>query len=81
MLTLTVKEIVDLANFAGLSVTAPTDADELETEISVMACPPEGVKNEGEESDPDSVSHYKHIAYVTEYPEEGCCGLGDERAP
>ena len=46
-----------------------------------MACPPEGVKNEGEESDPDSVSHYKHIAYVTEYPEEGCCGLGDERAP
>ena len=82
MLILSVAEIRDLARFAGLMIddtTAPSK-DELETEVTVMACPPEGVRNEGEESDPDSVSHYKHIAYCTEYPGEGCAGLGDEIA-
>lgn len=82
MLTMTVAEIRDLARFAGLMIddtTVPTD-DDLETEITVTACPAEGVKNEGEPSDPDSVSRYKHVAYFTEYPEEGCMGLGDEIA-
>ena len=82
MLTLTVAEIRDLARFAGLMIddtTAPSD-EELETEITVKACPPEGVFNTGEPSDSESVSHFKHIAYLEEYPEEGCTGLGDEIA-
>lgn len=82
MLILSVAEIRDLARFAGLMIddtTKPTD-DELETQITVAPCPAEGIRNEGEPSDPDSVSHYKHLAYCTEYPEEGCVGLGDEIA-
>lgn len=82
MLTLTVAEIRDLARFAGLMIddtTKPTD-DELETQITVAACPAEGIRNEGEPTDLDSVSHYRHMAYCTEYPEEGCTGLGDEIA-
>lgn len=80
MLTLTVAEIRDLARFAGLMIddtTTPAD-DELDAEFTIVACPPEGVRNEGEESGPDSVSHYRYGAYSTEYPEEGCIGLGPE---
>lgn len=83
MLNLTVAEIRDLAAFAGLKIDTaiPAADDEQETEITVAACPPEGVKNEAEPSDPDSVSHYRFIAYCTEYPEEGCMGLGNELPP
>ena len=82
MLTMTVAEIRDLARFAGLMIddTTTPDDDELEAEITVKGCPAEGVHNRGEPTDADSVSHYKLIAYFTEYPEEGCIGLGDEIA-
>ena len=82
MLILSVAEIRDLALFAGLMIddtTKPT-GDELETQITVASCPAEGICNDGEPSDSDSVSHYKHVAYCTEYPEEGYTGLGDEIA-
>lgn len=82
MLTLTVAEIRDLARFAGLSIDetfGPSD-DELETLITVGLCPAEGMRNDGEPSDPESVSHYKHMAYYTDYPDEGGIGLGDEIA-
>lgn len=82
MIKLTVAEIKTLAEFAGLVVDAyGMDESDMEAEITVCDCPPEGIKNEGEPSDPDSVSHYSRIAYVTEYPEEGCIGLGPEVEP
>jgi len=83
MLTLTVAEIRDLARFAGLMIddaTTPTD-DELDAEFTIAAYPPEGARNEGEETDPDSVSHYRYVVYSTEYPEEGCIGIGLELPP
>ncbi len=82
MLTLTVAEIRDLAAFAGLKIdtTVPAADDERETQITVAPCPAVGIRNEGEPSAPDAVSHYRHVAYCTEYPEEGCMGLGDEIA-
>lgn len=78
MLTLTVAEIKDLAEFAGLVLdkSVSYDADELETEIVVMECPKEGVRD-----DDGKPTHYAHIAYFAEYPEEGCCPLGAELVP
>ena len=75
MLTLTIKEIADLAECAGL-MFAPNggpDEDDKDTEISIMDCPKEGVKD-----DDGKPTHYAHIAYFSEYPEEGCYPLGDE---
>lgn len=78
-ITLTMQQIKELAEFAGMKVEAEGfDADDMETELTVRECPDSGIINCGEESDPDSVSHYAHIAYYTDYPEEGCIGLGPE---
>ena len=75
MLTLTVAEIVDLAQCAGLVLKegCEPDADELETEIVVMECPKAGLR--GDDGRP---THYAHIAYFAEYPEEGSYPLGPE---
>lgn len=80
--TLTMREIISLVEFTGLSTIncEGISEDELETLFTVALCPAEGVHNDGEPADPNSVSHYKHIAFCTEYPEEGCVGLGDELA-
>ena len=75
MLTLTVAEIKDLAECAGLALRHDVtyDADELETEIVVMECPKEGVLD-----DDNKPTHYAHIAYFAEYMEEGSHPLGEE---
>lgn len=75
MLILTVAEIKDLAECAGLVLdkSVSYEADELETEIVIMACPKEGVRD-----DDGKPTHYAHIAYFGEYPEEGSYPLGDE---
>lgn len=75
MLTLTVAEIKDLAECAGLVLDKGVsyDADEPETEIVVMECPKAGVRD-----DDGKPTHYAHIAYFAEYPEEGNYPLGDE---
>lgn len=75
MITLTVAEIVDLAKCAGLVLKegCEPDADELETEIVVMECPKAGVRD-----DDGKPTHYAHIAYFAEYPEEGSYPLGPE---
>lgn len=77
MLTLTVAEIYDLACMAGFTINhTPAfmpDADEMETEITVMVCPKEGVLN-----DDGKPEHYTHIAYFDEYPEEGSHPLGEK---
>lgn len=78
MLTLTVAEIKDLAEFAGLVLdkSVSYDDDELETEIVVMECPKEGVRD-----DDGKPKHYAHIGYFAEYPEEGSYPLGAELVP
>ena len=75
-ITLTGKEIKDLAEFAGFEVRELTGMEEeaLETEISITECSKDGIKGE----DSEEVKHYAHIAYMAEYPEEGCYPLGDE---
>jgi hypothetical protein len=75
-LTLTVNEIADLARFAGIALdeTRLPDADEGETEISVGPCPKGGLYEE--EDGPRT--HYRLIAWLEEYPEEGSMGLGPE---
>lgn len=72
---LTAKEIADLAEFAGFTINrASIDDDELETSYTVTDCPASGVTEE----DSDVFRHYAHIAYSTEYPNEGVHPLGDE---
>lgn len=77
-MVLTVREIYDLACFAGFTINhskmfMPSE-DEMETEITAVDCPASGVLDE------DGVSrrYYTKIAYYTEYPEEGVVGLGEE---
>lgn len=77
-LILTVAEIRDLAEFAGVmqhGVPLPLDADELETEIVIGDCPKQGIDNDGE------VEHYRHMAWYYEYPEEGVFPLGEKVPP
>ena len=68
---LTAKEIKDLAEFAGFYVAA--DDNILETEYVIEKCSPKGVSD-----DDGIIRHYKHIAYLEEYPDEGVYPLGDE---
>ena len=72
MITLTGKEILELALCAGFSVVENYDSDELETEWDIQACPAEGVLN-----DDNEIEHYRHVAWLAEYPEEGAFPLGD----
>lgn len=70
-LTLTIEEIKDLAEFAGLRVNDDDlDSDNRDTEITVTECPKQGVKDE------TKIVHCRHIAYLEEYPEEGVMPLG-----
>lgn len=63
MLTLTVAEIKDLAECAGLVLKEDClpDADELETEITVIPCPESVVLN-----DDGKPTHFAHIAYIAD---------------
>lgn len=78
MLTLTVEQIKDLAEFAGFTLHSRFMPEEMVSEVVICECPANGVKCEGEPSDPMAVAHYKHVAYFAEYPDEGCHGLGPE---
>lgn len=73
--TLTVDQIKDLAEMAGLRVEGDITDDDRETEITVETCPPDGVDDEG------TMRHYRHIAYYDEYPGEGVYPLGPEIRP
>ncbi len=73
-ITLTAQEIRHLAQFCGMILQEPTAAeaeDERETEIIVAPWPEKGVKG-----DDGMLSPHNHIAYLAEYPEEGCVPLG-----
>lgn len=79
-ITLTLEQIIDLAEFAGLNVAKDTE-DDADTEYHVYNCPPEGVLNEGEPGDAGSRAHYEYVVVSGEYPDEGCVGLGPEVIP
>ena len=69
---LSVKQIVELAEFAGVYIDRyKLSKDEMETPIAIMKCP-EGMKWEDE---PNAV--YEYAAYYDEYPQEGIVPLGD----
>ena len=69
---LSVKEILDLAEFAGLSIDREKiNSYEMETPIAIMKCP-ESMRWEDE---PNTV--YEYAAFYEEYPQEGQMPLGD----
>ena len=67
MITLTVREIFDLAQCAGFRVEK-TDVDDLDVEITIIRT--EDIVN-------GDLKYYNHLAYYTELPEEGYYPLGD----
>lgn len=70
--TLTVAEIQELAEFAGIRVDrSRSPLDDSEMEITIEPCPEEGIAEED-----GSRGHYRHIAYYEDYPEEGAWPLG-----
>ncbi|MGH8078924.1 MAG: hypothetical protein ACREP7_00025 [Lysobacter sp.] len=76
MITLTLREIKDLAEYAGLvfephSVSGLTD--EMETEFTIADAPTQGVTD-----DLGRTQRYAHIAWETDCPDEGCYPLGNE---
>lgn len=73
---LTIAEIRDLAQFAGLVLTdeCKSDTSEDESEIAVEECPEGGLID----TDAARVCRYAHVAYFANYPDEGSHGLGPE---
>ena len=71
--TLTGKEIREIAELAGLQFVEHDYTDEYETEIAIESCPDKGILN-----DDNAPEHYRLIAFLNEYPEEGCIGLGEK---
>ena len=76
MLILTGKEIKDLAEAVGLVIVPNDYTEELEIEMAIIDCPTSGVLD-----DDGKALHYEHVAYLSEYPEEGTFPLGDEICP
>jgi hypothetical protein len=73
-ITLTAEEIRQLAQFCGMVVQPPTTSeaeDERETQITIAPWPKKGVAG-----DDGMLPPRRHIAYLSEYPEEGCVPIG-----
>lgn len=71
---LTAAEIRDLAMLAGFVIDT-LDVD-MAMDFTVEDCPKCGIKYDNGE-----VLHYEHVAYDSEYPEEGVLPLGDPVEP
>lgn len=70
---LTGKEIRDLAESAGFTVSLGNmDADILEQEFSIEACPKNGVQN-----DDGTVQHYNYVMTCDGCDGNECIPLGD----
>ncbi len=74
-LTLTVEQIKDLAEFAGLTLNSRfgLSEDELASEITIDTALPDGVV-----MDNGDKKKFSHVAWFADYPDEGCCPLGPE---
>ena len=69
----TVKEIAELAAFAGLTVVDESFDDEGESEIQIISGQGRFI------IDDDGSRHsFPFIAWFNEYPEEGAMGIGKE---
>lgn len=76
-ITLTVREILDLARAAGLMVqdpVSPIDDDDMETEYTIFERDGRVQVND----DDGTPRFYAHGAFLSEYPEEGTFPLGKE---
>lgn len=75
-ITLTVREIYDLARAAGFKIEkpAPIDEDDMESEYTIFE-KENGVQVNDDDGTP---RFYRHGAYLEEYPEEGTFPLGTE---
>lgn len=71
MITLTGKEIKQLAELVGFEIKPEFAPDVLETEIDIVS-DDSGVLNEN-----GTLLKYKYKALYSEYPEEGVFPLGD----
>lgn len=70
---LSIQEIKNLAQFAGFVIDeSALDEEDLDTEITIVPCPPDGLDDDGVRR------KYRMIAFYSEYPEEGSYGLGAE---
>ena len=74
-IVLTGQQIFELAEYAGFKVQCSFD-DNLLDETTVKHCPAKAINETVD--DITYSKFYNHIAYYTEYPEEGCLGLGAE---
>jgi hypothetical protein len=71
-INLTVKQIMDLANYAGLSCSdGGMDDGDLEYELTIVES---GLVAE---DDDKKSAYYGAYAYMSEYPEEGCYPLNE----
>lgn len=71
-INLTVKQIMELANFAGLSCSdGGMDDDELEYEVTVVE------RGLVAEDDSKESAYYGAYCYMSEYPEEGSFPLNE----
>lgn len=74
MIILTAKQIGDLAVAAGFTIDVDPDDGQLDTEYTIVKMDPKkGVLN-----DDNVMEYYAHVAYLTDYPEEGSFPLGDK---
>jgi len=73
MITLTIKEIKYLAEFAGFTLHSRflPDEDEMEADISITTEPRELTDDSGR------IQKFAHVAWFSDYPEEGGIPLGD----
>lgn len=80
IVTLSVAEIIDLAEFAGLVIDPKSLPDEefLTTELTITNCPAAGLFEDEEDT---TGTQFAHLAHFSEYPEEGSIGLGPELKP
>lgn len=75
LVELTGAEILDLAEFAGLKVAPRSQqgADELETPVNVAKYPGGGIADD----DGRPIKPTRYMAYLAEYPDEGCVQIGE----
>lgn len=71
---LTVREIIDLAEYAGITIDKAKlpDEHEMETVVCLTHCHPGGLKN-----DEGVTEHFNLVMYFEDCPEEGVIPLGE----
>lgn len=71
---LTIREIRDLAEFAGL-VVMDIDEDSVDLDTELTLCSDVVLVDDGTSDE----RRYRWAAYLTDYPTEGMMGLGEEK--